>query len=97
MEQYTALVAKINNLIKDARHRYTMSKVQFSLSDRVELLENLLSFLDTLEVKEVDSNDAIIEKACEYIDGLIELLNDRGHQLKKERIIDGLKQAMRDE
>lgn len=37
------------------------------------------------------------EKACEYLDGLIEILNDRGHQLKKERIIGGLKQAMKDE
>ena len=43
------------------------------------------------------AREEMIEKACEYIDGLIELLNDRGHQLKKERIIDGLKQAMRDE
>ena len=37
------------------------------------------------------------EKACEYLDGIIEILNDRGHQLKKERIIGGFKQAMKDE
>ena len=48
-----ALVAEINNWIKDARRRYTLSKVQFSLSDRIESLENLLSFIDTFEVKEV--------------------------------------------
>ena len=39
----------------------------------------------------------IINKACEYLDGLIELLNDHGHGLKKERIIGGLKQAIKDE
>lgn len=39
----------------------------------------------------------MIEKACEYIDGLIELLNDHKHGLNKERIIDGLIQAMKDE
>lgn len=57
MEQYiskSALVAEIENWIKEASHRYTLSKVQFSLSDRIKSLENLLSFLDILEVKEVD-------------------------------------------
>ena len=39
----------------------------------------------------------MINKACEYLDGLIELLNDHGHGLKKERIIGGLKQAIKDE
>ena len=43
------------------------------------------------------AREEMIEKACEYIDGLIEILNDRGHGLKKERIIGGLKQAMKDE
>jgi hypothetical protein len=43
------------------------------------------------------AREEMIEKACEYLDGLIEILNDRGHQLKKERIIGGLKQAMEDE
>jgi sugar phosphate isomerase/epimerase len=37
------------------------------------------------------------ERACEYLDGLIEILNDHGHGLKKERIIGWLKQAMKDE
>ena len=50
----SAVVAEINNWIQDASCRYTMSKIQFSLSDRIESLENLLSFLDNLEVKEVD-------------------------------------------
>lgn len=52
-----AVVAKINDWITDAKRRYTMSRVQFSLSDRIESLENLLCFIDTLEVKEVDSVD----------------------------------------
>lgn len=43
------------------------------------------------------AREEIIEKACEYVDGLIELLNDHRHGLKKERIIGGLKQAMKDE
>lgn len=38
--------------------------------------------------------EEMIEKAREYLDGLIELLNDHGHGLKKERIIGELKQAM---
>lgn len=28
---------------------------------------NILAFLDTLEVKEMNSTDAVIEKACKYI------------------------------
>jgi len=43
------------------------------------------------------AREEMIEKACEYLDGLIEILNDRGHGLKKELIIGGLKQAMKDE
>ena len=43
------------------------------------------------------AREEMIENACEYIDGLIEILNDNGHGLKKERIIGGLKQAIKDE
>ena len=43
------------------------------------------------------AREEITEKACEYLDGFIEILNDHGHGLKKERIIGGLKQAMKDE
>lgn len=43
------------------------------------------------------AREEMIGKACEYLNGLVELLNDRGHGLKKERIIGGLKQAMKDE
>lgn len=45
----------------------------------------------------VIEREEMMERACEYIDGLIEILNDRGYRLKKERIIGGLKQAMNDE
>ena len=38
--------------------------------------------------------DAFIEKAVEYIDGLIDFLNEYGHQLKKERIIEDFKKYM---
>ena len=41
--------------------------------------------------------EEVIERACEYLDGIIGVLNDRGHGLKKERIIGGLKQAMKGE
>lgn len=43
------------------------------------------------------AREEVTEKACEYLDGLIELLNDHGHGLKKKRIIEGLKQAMKNE
>ena len=55
MTQYidkAAVVAKINNWIQDAKRKYTISKVQFNLKDRIESLEDLLSFLDTLETKD---------------------------------------------
>ena len=41
--------------------------------------------------------EEIAERACDYLNGLIELLNEKGHGLKKERIIGGLKQAMKNE
>ena len=40
--------------------------------------------------------DAFIEKAVEHIDGLIEFLNEFGHQLKKERIIENFRKCMED-
>lgn len=77
-----AIVAEINNWVKDARRRYTLSKIQFSLSDRIESLEDLRSFIDTLEVKEVqeesvskDLEEAAFDyaEACKY-DGVEKLL-----------------------
>ena len=43
------------------------------------------------------AKEEMIKNVCEYLDGFIELFNEHGHRLKKERIIDGLKQAMKDE
>ena len=40
--------------------------------------------------------DAFIEKAVGHINGLIEFLNEFGHQLKKERIIEDFKKYMED-
>ena len=41
--------------------------------------------------------NAFIEKAVKHIDGLIEFLNEFGHQLKKERIIEDFKKYMKEE
>jgi hypothetical protein len=35
--------------------------------------------------------DAFVKKAVKHINGLIEFLNEFGHQLKKERIIEDFK------
>lgn len=59
-----------------------------------DLYEPWLTPDDALCAVEI-AKEEMTEKACEYIDGLIEILNDRGHGLKKERIIGGLKQAMK--
>jgi hypothetical protein len=69
MAQYidkSAVVAEIENWIKEASRRYTLSKVQFSLSDRIKSLENLLSFLDTLEVREESVSKDLEEAAFDY-------------------------------
>ena len=41
--------------------------------------------------------DAFIDKAIEHIDGLIDFLNEFGHQLIKERIIENFKNYMEEE
>lgn len=46
---------------------------------------------------EYTRTDAFIEKAVKHIDGLIEFLNEFGHQLKKERIIEDFKKYMKEE
>jgi hypothetical protein len=73
MEQYISksdLAAEINNWIQDARRRYTMSKVQFSLSDRIESLEKLL---DNLEVKEEVDLNLIIS----WFDHIAQIADDK--------------------
>lgn len=40
--------------------------------------------------------DAFVKKVVEHIDGLIELLNEFGHRLKKARIIEDFKKHVED-
>ena len=51
----TALVAEIERRIKEHHSGYLVC------------LKDLLSFINTLEVKEINSTDAFIEKACEWL------------------------------
>ena len=51
-----ALVAEIERLYDEKGAFYA-----------ADVLYNLEEWLDTLEVKEVDSTDAFIEKACEWL------------------------------
>lgn len=46
---------------------------------------------------EYTRTDVFIDKAVKHIDGLIEFLNEFGHQLKKERIIEDFKNYMKGE
>lgn len=61
----SVLIAEIEKRIKGLRdcHADTIAGYAGEISG----LERLLSFLDTLEVKEVDSTDAFINKACEWL------------------------------
>ena len=57
-----ALVAEIEKKLNSCK-TYSTEYV----NGKKHALKSLLSFIDTLEVKEVDSNDDFIEKACEFI------------------------------
>lgn len=62
MEQYISksdLVAEIKKRINNITREYQKSKPQFFLLGKINGLENIISFIDTLEVKEVD-----LEKEC---------------------------------
>lgn len=51
----SALVAEIERRIKEISKEFQESKyIQYTLLGKINALENLLTFLDTLEVKEVD-------------------------------------------
>lgn len=58
MEQYINkddIIAEINKRIKEISKEFQESEyVQYTLLGKIYALENLLPFLDTLEVKEVD-------------------------------------------
>lgn len=58
----SALVAEIEKRLKEYR---TFPDYQTD-SNYMELCE-ILSFLNTLEVKEINSTDAFIEKACKWL------------------------------
>ena len=66
MAQYinkVALVAEIERRIKE---RDFQMKSGCWISSTY-MYEDLLDFINTLEVKEINSTDAFIEKACEYM------------------------------
>lgn len=74
MEQYidkAALVAEIKNFIERAEAERVLYPKTILAAKNYLLIEDykkLLSKIDTLEAKEVkDSNDALIEKTCEYL------------------------------
>lgn len=61
MKQYidkSIIETEINNWIKDESKKYNLSKVQFSLSDIIKLLQKLLSFIDTIEKKEINLDES---------------------------------------
>jgi hypothetical protein len=81
---------------KDCSNQYDFPEYFENGIKRLKEYQPWLTPDEARKVVEIASEE-MIEKACEYLDGLIEIFNDRGHQLKKERIIGGLKQAMEDE
>ena len=73
MTQYidkSALVAEMKGLIR-ANELYLSEsetdEIRFQKAGAYSILNDLLHFLDTLEVKEVGYIDTFIEKACEWI------------------------------
>ena len=88
-------MSKAEKFISDYT-RNCSNEMAFKAYDGSKLYHAWLTPCQALCAVEI-AREEITEKACEYLDGLIELLNDHGHGLKKKRIIDGLKQAMKDE
>ena len=85
---------------EDLSKQYREFREQCGIKDPVMLNEIEEAYFEGYHQAREDveiTRDEMIEKACEYLDGLIEILNDRGHQLKKKRIIGGFKQALKDE
>lgn len=72
-------------------------KIYLATTEEIQNLDN--SFVgiahsdpeDIIEPVEYIRKDVFVKKAVEHIDGLIEFLNEFGHQLKKERIIEDFK------
>lgn len=87
----SALVAEIKKRIKGLKdcHADTVAGYAGEISG----LERLLSFIDTIETKEVDFTDAFIEKACEWLKK--NRKNYSSNALGEEYLIDDFKKAMK--
>jgi hypothetical protein len=72
-------------------------KIYLATTEEIQNLDNTFvgiahsNLEDIIEPVEYIRKDAFVKKAVEHIDGLIEFLNEFGHQLKKERIIEDFK------
>ena len=63
----SALVAEIEKRLSLLEGGTGHPKVMERVEGVIKGYKSILSFLDTLEVKEFDSTDAFIEKACEWL------------------------------
>jgi hypothetical protein len=64
-----ALVAEIERRMKEITKEYQESKtIQYTLIGKINALENLLPFINTLEVKEVDLESLVKDFCYEYDD-----------------------------
>lgn len=59
----SAVVAEIKRRMDENRRKQALPQYFGMIEEDL----NILSFIDTLEVKEANSNDAFIEKACEWL------------------------------
>ena len=103
MTQYidkSALVAEIDRRIKEISKEFQESKnIQYTLLGKINALENLLPFLNTLEVKE--ANEAL---RTEYEKGRADVIADTLSWLdncwpkycSNQTIIEGFKEAIKD-
>lgn len=104
MAQYiskSALVAEINNLIDKGKHH---DNYQSAFRDgNNSALYALKRRIDILEMKDVDSNDVFVEKACEWImnhfssEGFGSPLYYKGLLYRPEDIVEDFKKDMKGE
>ena len=67
VEKIKAEIERLKNeLIQEAEKGY---KSEFD-EGRISAFEDMITFIDTLEVKEINSTDAFINKACAYLDSI---------------------------
>ena len=86
----------IQDCTRDCSNQYDLPECFENGIERLKEYQPWLSPDQARKAVEI-AKEEMIERACEYLDGLIEIPNNREYQLKKERIIGGLKQAMNDE